>query len=352
MPPKLPWRQKCVLGYFIGSNPSEANMWRILLVTTVAALGVGGWYVSANYSLDIHRTLDGKFQYVRIVPRSTGGSAPSESESDQPPAAPLRPAIRIATFNLDGLDDARLANPKVCDSLVRILSRFDVVALQHIRSGNRGVLMRLKDQINATGRCYDFVTGPAADRDATDVFNAMLFDATTVEVDHSTVHSIGAPPKTFSTRPLVAEFRVRGPPASEAFTFELVNVLVDPRRGPQELDALALAYRAERDSGRGEDDIIMLGDFESDPEHFGRLGSVPGIAAAVNGVPTTTRGTRLADNILFDRRATVEYTGRSGVVDMIRELDLTPQEALDVSQHLPVWAEFSAYENGQASHVN
>ena len=68
----------------------------------------------------------------------------------------------------------------------------------------------------------------------------------------------------------------------------------------------------------------MLGDFESDPEHLGRLGRVPNLVAAVDGVPTTTRGTRLADNILFDRRATVEYTGRSGVLDMIRELDLTP----------------------------
>jgi deoxyribonuclease-1-like protein len=327
-------------------------MGRILLVTMVAALGVGGWYFTANYSLEVHRSVEGKFQYVRIVPRTASGPAPSESESDQPPAAPARPAIRVATFNLDGLDDVRLANPKVCESLVRILSRFDVAALQGIHATNRGVLMRLKDQINATGRCYDFVTCPTLDRDAAEIYNAMLFDATTVEVDHATVHSIDAPPGTFRVRPLVAEFRVRGPPASEAFTFELVNVLVDPRRGPQELDSLALAYRAERDSGHGEDDIIMLGDFESDPEHFGRLGSVPGVEAAVNGVPTTTRGTRLADNILFDRRATVEYTGRSGVVDMIRELDLTPQEALDVSQHLPVWAEFSSYENGQASHVN
>jgi hypothetical protein len=59
----------------------------------------------------------------------------------------------------------------------------------------------------------------------------------------------------------------------------------------------------------------------------------------------------LADNILFDRRATVEYTGRCGVVDLIRELDLTPQAALEISEHLPVWAEFSSYENGQRGHV-
>ena len=221
-------------------------MWRIILVATVAALGIGGWYASANYSLEVHRSAEGKFQYVRIVPRTASGSVPSEGAADQPPAAPTRPAIRVATFNLDGLDDNRLANPKVCDSLVRILSRFDVVALQHIHSGNRGVLMRLKDQINATGRCYDFVTCPTLDRDPVEIYNAMLFDATTVEVDHSTVHSVDAPPGTFHVRPLVAEFRVRGPPPSEAFTFMLVNVLVDPRRGPQELDSLADVFRAAR----------------------------------------------------------------------------------------------------------
>jgi hypothetical protein len=241
---------------------------------------------------------------------------------------------------------------------VRILSRFDVAALQHIHSGNRSVLMHLKDQINATGRCFDFVTCPTLDRDPAEIYNAMLFDATTVEVDHSTVHSVDAPPGTFHVRPLVAEFRVRGPPPSEAFTFMLVNVLVDPHRGPQELDALADVFRAARDagqardSGHDEDDIIMLGDLEADPEHLGRLGRVPWLVAAVNGIPTTTRGTRVADNILFDRHATVEYTGRSGVLDMVRELDLTPQEALDISEHLPVWAEFSSYENGQSSHVN
>jgi hypothetical protein len=333
-------------------------MWRIILVATVAALGVGGWYASANYSLEVHRSAEGKFQYVRIVPRTATGNAPSEGAADQPPAAPTRPAIRVATFNLDGLDDNRLANPKVCDTLVRIITRFDVVALQHIHASNRGVLMRLKDQINATGRCYDFATCPSLDREPVEIYNAMLFDATTVEIDASTVQSVDAPPGTFHVRPLVAEFRVRGPPPSEAFTFMLVNVLVDPRRGPQELDSLADVYRAARDSVHawdsihGEDDIIMLGDLESDPEHLGRLGRVPGLVAAVNGVPTTTRGTRLADNILFDRRATVEYTGRSGVLDMIRELDLTRQEALEVSEHLPVWAEFSSYENGQASHVN
>jgi hypothetical protein len=346
-------------------------MGRLILVTAVALLGVGGWYASAHYSLEVHRTAAGAFQYVRIVPRAAKVETPGEDAADQPPAAPLRPTIRVAAFNVDGLDDSRLANPKVCESLLRILARFDVVALQNIHSANCGVLMRLKDLLNATGRSYDFVTCPTCgahygqymgryDEDADTIYNAMLFDATTVEVDHSTVHSVNPPPGTFRARPLVAEFRVRGPPAKEAFTFALVNVLVDPPGGPQDMNLLADIFIAERDHGlgadrgsvHGEDDIILLGDLEADPEHFGRLGDVSGMTAAIGGVPSTTRGTRLADNILFDCRATVEYTHRSGVLDIVRELDLTPQEALEISSHLPVWAEFSAYENGQASHAN
>jgi deoxyribonuclease-1-like protein len=335
-------------------------MGRILLLTAVVLLGVGGWYASAHYSLEIHRTATGAFQYVRIVPRAAKVETSTGDPTDQPPAAPLRPTIRVASFNVDGLDDSRLANPKVCESLLRIVARFDVVAMQNIHSANCGALMRLKDLLNATGRSYDFITCPTLDKDSDTIYNAMLYDATTVEVDHSTVHSINTPVGMLRARPLVAEFRVRGPPANEAFTFALINVLVDPPGGPQDLNLLADVFVAERDRGlgadrgkiRGEDDIIMVGDLEADPEHFGRLGNMPNMTAAINGLPSTTRGTRLADNILFDRRATVEYNSRSGVLDIVRELDLTPQEALEVSSHLPVWAEFSSYENGQASHAN
>ena len=78
---------------------------------------------------------------------------------------------------------------------------------------------------------------------------------------------------------------------------------------------------------------------------------MPNLTAAVTLIPTTTRGTQLADNILYDRRATVEYTGQSGVLDLVRELNLSPQDAVGISEHLPVWAEFSSYENGQPGHV-
>jgi hypothetical protein len=314
----------------------------------------GGWYVFANYRVDVRRTQDGRLESVRIVaraPTSSPRSGLADGGIDLPPAAPMPRMLRIATFNLDGLDEAKLARSQTSDALVRIIPRFDVVALQGIRSKNRGVLLRLVDQVKALGKDYDCATCPTLDRDPPESYNAMLFDLTTVEVDRSTVHSIVDPARRFRVKPLVGAFRVRGPPEKEAFTFTLINVLVDADHAAAELDLLADVFRAVRDSDRGEDHIIMLGDLEADPEHLGRLGRVPYLTAAVTTIPTTTRGTRLADNILFDRRATVEYTGRCGVLDLIRELEISPQAALEISEHLPVWAEFSSYDGGQSAHT-
>jgi hypothetical protein len=226
-----------------------------------------------------------------------------------------------------------------------------VVALQGIRAKGRGVLERLVEQINATGRSYDYAVCPTLDRSPAESYNAMLFDSTVVAVDRSTVHSVEDPARRLRVKPLAALFQVRGPPAAEAFTFMLIDVAVDADRAAAELDVLADVYRAVRKAYPSEDDFILLGDLEADPNHLGRLGRVPNLVAAVSASPTTTQGTRLADNLLFDRLATSEYTGRSGVLDMVRKLDLTPQAALEISAHLPVWAEFSSYEGGQPGHV-
>jgi deoxyribonuclease-1-like protein len=325
----------------------EAIMTRVLILVLVAAAAGGGWYLCANFTLDVRRTSDGKLEQVRIIPRK-GGSLFSRGDPLGSPDGAARPNIKIATFNLGGLDETKLANLVVTDVLVRTIPRFDVVAVQGVRGRNRGVLVRLVEQINATGRSYDYAVSLSAERNAAGEYSAFLFDQSTIEIDRSTVQSVEDPGKRFRHRPLVASFRARGPAEAEAFTFTLINVQTDPAQGAAERDLLASVYRAVRDNGRNEDDIILLGDLEADNEHLGALGRVANITAALSNTPTTARSARL-DNILFDRLATTEFTGRAGVMDLMREfVDLPSQSILEVSEHLPVWAEFSSYEGGQA----
>jgi hypothetical protein len=317
----------------------------------LAAGAIAGWYLLSSYSLEFRQGQNGGMEYMRIVPRQGRGTSPGDAPRQVPPAAP-RPSIRMATFDLDGLDETKWANHQVSDILVRIVSHFDILAVQGVRSKNHSVLVRLLEQVNALGqRSYDFAICPTADRDAVQQYNAFLFDAASVEIDRGTVHSVVDPQRRFRCQPLVGSFRVRGPAEAEAFTCTLINVQIDAERAQTELDSLADVFRAVRDYYRDEDDILVLGNLQADGEHLGRLGKLPYLTAAISGTPSTTRGTALLDNILFDRRTTVEFTGRSGVLDLLREFDLTPQAALEVSEHLPVWAEFSCYEGGQPGHV-
>ena len=99
-----------------------------------------------------------------------------------------------------------------------------------------------------------------------------------------------------------------------------------------------------RRSGRNEDDVIILGDLNVDAQHLGRLGQIPGIDPLITGVFTNTKQTKLYDNVVVHRPSTSEYTGRSGVFDVMRVFNLTQQQAMTVSDHFPVWAEFSIYE--------
>jgi deoxyribonuclease-1-like protein len=71
----------------------------------------------------------------------------------------------------------------------------------------------------------------------------------------------------------------------------------------------------------------------------------------ISGVPTNTRGSKTYDNIIFDRAATVEYTGHAGVFDIMRQYNMTLNQSLEVSDHFPVWAEFSAYEGGAPGRI-
>ncbi len=159
------------------------------------------------------------------------------------------------------------------------------------------------------------------------------------------------PDNLFQRPPLVASFRVRGPPPEQAFTFTLIDMHTEPDEAAAEIASLAPVYRAVRNDGRGEDDILLLGDFNADEKKFGPFRQMPNMAWAISGLATNTRGNKTYDNIIFDRAATVEYSGRSGVFDIMREFNLTLNQALEVSDHFPIWAEFSAYEGGFANHT-
>jgi endonuclease/exonuclease/phosphatase family metal-dependent hydrolase len=315
---------------------------QIIVMLPVFAV-IGGWLLLQKYEI----ALD-KQGGLSVKPRVVDNA--SATKGTLPPVRP-GDTIRIATFNIQVFGEHKLADARTADALVRIIRKFDVVAIQEIRAKDANFMARFLAMVNAGGFQYDCVVGPRLGRTDSKEQYAYLFDLSRVEIDRTSLYTVADPDDLLHREPFVAGFRARGAPQQEAFTFSLIDIHTDPDETDGELNALDDVFRAVRNDGRGEDDVILLGDLNVDESHLGQLGALPYIAYVVSGVPTNTRGTHTYDNIIFDRRATTEYTGTAGVLDVMREFNLTMDQALLVSDHLPVWAEFSVYEGGKPGNV-
>lgn len=270
-----------------------------------------------------------------------------------PPPQRGGPALRIASFNIQVFGDSKASKPYIMQTLALIVRNFQVVAIQEIRSQDDYLLDRfLRDYVNAGGgRYYDYVVGPRLGRSNSKEQYAFIYDTAAVEINRQGVYTINDPQDLLHREPLVALFRARGPAPQQAFTFVLVNIHTDPDETDEELDALADVYHAVRRASGGEDDIIILGDLNVDDRHLGPLGQIPGVRPIVSNVFTNTRQNRLYDNIVLHQPSAAEFTGRWGVYDVQKIHQLTMDQALQVSDHFPVWAEFSMYEGAGPGRV-
>jgi endonuclease/exonuclease/phosphatase family metal-dependent hydrolase len=256
--------------------------------------------------------------------------------------------IKIASFNIQVFGESKLRKPEAMHTICELVRRYDVVAIQELRSTSDEIMPRFIAELNAKGRRYDFVVGPRLGRTSSKEQYVFVFDTATIECDKSATYTVPNPGDKMHRAPLVSSFRTRNAPPQQAFTFTLVNIHTDPDEVPQELAALADAIRGVRNNGRGEDDVLLLGDLNADESMLAGLAQATGSSLVVSGVPTNTRGTKTYDNILYARGATNEFTQQWGVVDFAREFQLNDTQALEVSDHRPIWAEYSAYEGGSA----
>lgn len=328
-------------------------MSRFLWLLALAGIAGGVWYVVRQFDAQIERGKDGQVERITLEPK--GGLLPpvlpgtASGRADRP-APGTKTTIRIASFHLDRLDDHKFARPVVSDLLVNLVPQFDLWAFQELGGGTPSVLLRLLERVNEGGRHYDFAVCPSVREKPTEQYLAFVFNRATIEVDVDTVRTIEDPTNQFRRKPLVGLFRVRGPRPDEAFTFKLVNVQVDPAYADNELPRLAEVYRAVRDDGLGEDDVILAGNFVAVARKLDAVFEPLRLTACIAD-PLNGGGSSTTNNLVISRRATNEFTGRGGVFDLVRAYDLNPLTLQAISPNLPVWAEFTAFEGGTPGFV-
>ena len=263
-----------------------------------------------------------------------------------PQAMGRRETIRLASFNMQPLGEQKLAKPLLAKVLAATLRRFDLVAVQGIQATAEDVLAGLVQLMNEDGARYDYLLGPHVGSIPHTQQYAYIFNTATIAADRDSLYTVHDPDDLMRYEPLVAAFRALGGPEKQAFTFTLINVRVDPARAGEELPALGNVFRAVRDDGRGEDDLLVGGDFTADDRRLMSATSIPYLGCCIVGRPTTTRRSQQTDNILFDQRSASEFANHAGVFDLQQELGLNLAEALEIADHLPVWADFYTNEGG------
>lgn len=252
--------------------------------------------------------------------------------------------LLIASFNIQVLGQSKISKPGMKELLAHVIRQFDLVAIQEVRAKEDNVIPELVAAVNANGSRFSFVIGPRLGRSHSKEQYAYVFNTNTIEHDPSSIGTVNDPNDLLHREPFVTRFRSRTQSPSHAFTFWMVNIHTDPDEVPQEVDALADIFQVMQQARVDEDDVILLGDLNASEKQLGRLGRIPGMRWTVRGVMTNTRQNKAYDNILFQGQATGEYTGRWGVYDLEGNLGLTRDQALQVSDHLPIWAEFRVWE--------
>ncbi len=269
-----------------------------------------------------------------------------------PAAASAQPVVKpwdavlIASFNIQVFGESKLAKTQVVEILARVVRKFDIVAIQEVRAKSDDIIPRFVQAVNADGSRYHYLIGPREGRTSSKEQYVFVYDTTRVEVDAATAGVFPDPSDRLHRPPMCARFRTRIMPAQAAFSFWLVNTHTDPDEVPQELAALTDVFLGMQSARPDEDDVILLGDLNAGPPEFKSFQRIPGVGWAVSGTTTNTRRTKTYDNLVFARPATSEYLGVWGVLDLQSTFGLPLDNALEVSDHNPVWAAFHPCEIG------
>ncbi|QDU48675.1 endonuclease/exonuclease/phosphatase family protein [Gimesia panareensis] len=254
--------------------------------------------------------------------------------------------IRIASFNIQVFGVSKMSKPQVPQILARIIQQFDVVAIQEIRAQDQSFLDDFLNIVNTGDHRYAYIVGTRQGRTASKEQYAYFYNIDRIRVNEKWTYTVIDKYDKLHRPPYVAHFQTLSPSSENPFSFTLINIHTDPDETDQELNVLDDVYRVVANDGSQEDDVILLGDLNVDDQHLGELGRVADLMWTVSKTPTNTRQSKQYDNILFSQHRSQEFTGISGVYDFKTRFKLSEKEALTVSDHLPVWAEFQITEKG------
>ena len=237
--------------------------------------------------------------------------------------------LSVMSFNIRIFGKTKSSKPEVMDVIIDIIDDHDLIAIQEIRDSSDQTLTTLMAMMPDE---YKIVVGPREGRSSSKEQAIFVYDDTVLEfVD---MYNDPDPEDVFERSPFSAFFKTK----DELLEFMIVNVHLDPHEADVEIPALAQVV--EEYLLQFQQDIIVVGDFNSDGRYFKEeiLGSLF-MPDVWNIVIDNTRDTTVheADNT-YDRIIMTQGL-EAFHADVLYFEDYLPDglEAGDVSDHYPVY---------------
>ena len=270
------------------------------------------------------------------------GCSDNTTTADSSSSEEIESKIKIATFNIQIFGKTKRKKDDVMKILVKIVRNFDIVAVQEFRDKQEETLPFFVKKINeAPGDKYDFVGSKRLGRSSSKEKYAFIFNTKTVKYkDISFVYDDSS--DVFEREPFVGYFN------SGSFDYALINIHTKPDDATNEINALVDVIEDAETKISGEKDFIVLGDFNADCTYFKEEADASPLEASKyywvieDSADTTVKSTVCTyDRMVFIKSSTIsDYAGKWEVFRFDQKYNLSQEQAVKVSDHYPVWAEF------------
>ncbi|XP_078483452.1 deoxyribonuclease gamma-like isoform X2 [Ciona intestinalis] len=258
----------------------------------------------------------------------------------------------ISAFNIKVFGQSKISKPEVVDVIIKILSRYDLVIVQEIRDIQETAFPTLVEQLNEGGGVnYTWFTGPRVGRTSSKEQYGFVYRPDKLEL--LAKFQYNDTDDVFEREPIITRFRWLGGGGRE---FTLIPMHAKPTDAVAEMNGLLQVYMDAVDVYGN--NTIILGDLNADCSYVCQscwdsvgLRTDPTFHWLVgDDVDTTVSNTDCAyDRIIVAGSDLIDLACDGDTYRFDVALNLTQDQALDVSDHYPV--EFRLLSNSSYKNV-
>jgi hypothetical protein len=231
-----------------------------------------------------------------------------------------------------------MSKKEVVDVLVEIISEYDLIAIQEVRSNSLEPVLAF---MSLVPNKYEYILGPREGRTNSKeqfwiIYNKEIFE----------VHSTNTWPDiddAYERNPFGVYFKTRSD-----FDFILINNHIQPSDAKNEIDLLPNVIEYFKELW-DESDVLILGDFNADGQYYNEslLEDVfpePTFKIIISNEYDTTvaDSDNTYDRFIITESTNEDYTGNFGILRFDELFDFTKMTILprNISDHFPIWVEF------------